>query len=85
MRASLNKLDALIFTAGVGEHAIKLRETVCQDLSFLGINMNLALNQNNLLDSNVASENSSAQILLIEAREDWQIARECWTLLSHCP
>jgi acetate kinase len=82
MRASLDRLDAIIFTAGVGEQASIVRETVCHDLSFLGINLDSALNQNNQLDSNIASKDSPAQILIIEAREDWQIACECFRIFN---
>lgn len=82
MRASLDKLDALIFTGGVGEHASAVREVVCKDLSFLGVQLDGALSQNNQTDYNLSSKTSQAQVLLIAAREDWQIACDCFHLVK---
>jgi acetate kinase len=85
MRASLDNLDALIFTAGVGEHSSDLREAVCKELSFLGVDLDPALNQNPTLDCNIASQDSVAKVLVIEAREDWQIACDCYGLMKRPP
>lgn len=82
MRASLDKLDALIFTGGVGEHASIVREAVCQNLSFLGIELSPDLNQTCGADGYIAAKDSPAQVLIITAREDWQIASECFRLLN---
>ncbi len=75
MRASLNKLDAIVFTAGIGEHAPLVREKACAGLEFLGFELDKKANENNAL--NISSTNSTTAILVIKAREDWAIAGQC--------
>ena len=74
MVASLNGLDALVFTAGVGENSSVVREKTCAGLTYLGLQLDLAKNNNSLVDENIAAENSSVQVLVIHTQEDWEIA-----------
>ena len=74
MVASLNGLDVLVFTAGVGENSSIVREKTCAGLTYLGLQLDLAKNNNCPLDENIAAENSSVQILVIHTQEDWAIA-----------
>jgi acetate kinase len=82
MLMSLGGLDALIFTAGVGEHNAALRSAVCQGLEFLGIRLDEGLNQTGKGDRNIATTDSLVNILVLHTQEDWQIARSCWASLS---
>ena len=82
MRAALKRLDCLVFTAGVGENAPLVRESVCDSLGFLNIQIDNKLNDRTTSDGNIASGNSSIPLLVISAREDWQIASDCWQLLG---
>lgn len=75
MVASLQGLDALVFTAGIGEHAKELREHVCKNFSFLGIE--LGHNQNEEKDTILSSPHSKVKVLLIHTQEALEIAREC--------
>jgi acetate kinase len=78
MRMSLEGLDALIFTAGVGENNAAVRSAVCQGLEFLGVSPDESLNQSVKADCNIATENLPVSILVLHTEEDWQIAKNCW-------
>ncbi len=75
MAASLGGLDAIVFTAGVGENSARIRARVCERLSFLGIEVDPALNDGAELDSDIATANSTVRVLVIQAREALIVAR----------
>ena len=79
MLMSLNGLDALVFTAGVGEHDAEVRSAVCQGLGFLGISIDEAINQEGTGDRDIATQDSPVRIWVLQTQEDWYIARSCWT------
>jgi acetate kinase len=74
MVASLNGLDVLVFTGGVGENNAIVREKTCEGLTYLGLQLDLAKNQHHPVDQNIATDNSSKAILVIHTQEDWAIA-----------
>ena len=78
MLMSLNGLDALVFTAGVGENDSEVRSAVCQELVFLGLTLDEAVNQEGTGDRDVATQDSLIRIWVLQTQEDWQIARGCW-------
>jgi acetate kinase len=80
MAASLEGLDVLVFTAGVGENSPDVRSATCQGLEFLGVTMDKNRNKESLLDRDISSPDSRARVLVIRAAEEWAIARECWKL-----
>ncbi len=80
MLASLRGLDALIFTAGVGENSAPLRAAVCEGFAFLGMKIDTTKNENKPVDADIATPDSRIRILVIQAQEDWAIARECFSL-----
>jgi acetate kinase len=80
MLASLQGLDVLIFTAGVGENSSDVRFRVCQAFEFLGLKIDVTKNQNNPIDLDIAAPDSQVRVLVIHTQEDWQIACECWNL-----
>ena len=75
MVASLNGLDVLVFTAGVGENSSMVREKTCAGLSYLGIKLDTAKNNAKPKDVDIATENSQVQVLVIHTQEDWAIAK----------
>ena len=83
MLASLGGLDALVFTAGVGEHAASVRAAACEAFAFLGLKLDSEKNAQPRLDWDIAAPGSTVRVLVIHAQEDWEIARECWKL-THC-
>lgn len=82
MVATLGGLDALIFTAGVGENSAEVRAKACEGFGFLGLNIDKRKNESSPTshedsDWDIAGENSSVRVLVIKAREDGEIAHAC--------
>jgi acetate kinase len=82
MTATLGGIDALVFTAGVGEHSAKIRECVCEKLKYLGLDLDPAANENCRPDADIATSASAARILVIATREDLTIMRETRRLVG---
>jgi acetate kinase len=80
MAAHLPSIDALVFTAGIGEHSSMIRARGSEALRLHGCIIDRDKNDSAKGDTNVASAQSNIPVLVIAAREDWQIARECWRL-----
>ncbi len=79
MVASLKGVDALVFTAGIGENASLIREKVCDSFSFLGVQLDLEKNRKiSLEDRILSSEDSQVKVLLIHTQEAQEIALECF-------
>jgi acetate kinase len=83
MVASLGGLDALVFTAGVGEHAAQVRSAACEGFAFLGLKLDQEKNSQSRFDWDIAAPDSTVRVLVIHTEEDWEIARECWKLRGH--
>ena len=82
--AILNGLDALVFTAGVGENDALIREMVCRNMEFLGIHLDI--NQNQVRSKEIREINSSSsqvKVLIVPTNEELEIANQCYTLLSN--
>ncbi|MBT3344280.1 MAG: acetate/propionate family kinase [Gemmatimonadetes bacterium] len=84
LTAELGGLDALLFTAGVGEHAHALRTRLCERLSFLGIELDEAANVAGASegDAVITSEESRVKVLVIRCREEMRIARETFSVVG---
>jgi acetate kinase len=82
MAATLGGIDALVFTAGVGEHAAEIRERVCENMNYLGLELDRTANETCKPDTDVAMPESAVRILVIATREDLTILRETRQLVS---
>jgi acetate kinase len=82
MAATLGGVDALVFTAGVGEHAAVIRARVCENLGYLGLTLDHVANEACQPDADVAVPASTGRILVIATREDVTIIRELRRLLT---
>jgi acetate kinase len=82
MLGSLGGLDALVFTAGVGENNAHVRSAACEAFAFLGLKIDEAKNQSSPRDEDIATPDSAIRVLVIQTQEDWAIAQSCWHL-SH--
>ena len=80
MAAVLGGIDALVFTAGVGENSPEVRAAACSGLEFLGLRLDSKTNARPSLDQEISAADSSVRVLVIRAEEDWAIAKECWKL-----
>lgn len=78
--AKLNGCDCLVFTAGVGENGIDVRENICKDLEALGIKMDSAKNKVRGKEVDVATEDSKIRIFIIPTNEELVIARDTYGL-----
>ncbi|HLI05635.1 MAG TPA: acetate kinase [Ktedonobacteraceae bacterium] len=80
MLATLGGLDALIFTAGIGEHSPEVRSAACEHFAFMGLELDEQKNAQSPVDQDIATAASTVRVLVIHTEEDWEIARECWRL-----
>ncbi|MBR8836658.1 MAG: acetate kinase [Stigonema ocellatum SAG 48.90 = DSM 106950] len=80
MLASLGGLDALVFTAGVGENAPDIRSAACEAFGFLGLKLDSEKNTHKPVDVDIATADSTVRVLVIQTQEDWAIAVESWRL-----
>jgi len=81
--AILNGLDAIVFTAGIGENSSLIRKMVCQNLSYLGIEMDE--NKNKVKSQKIReiqSEESKVKILVIPTNEELEIAEQAMQFIA---
>ncbi|MFC5448140.1 acetate/propionate family kinase [Paenibacillus aestuarii] len=82
--AAMNGLDAVVFTAGVGENSALLRKAVCEQLSFLGIEFDEEANLTGRgLEKRITKPGSKVEVLVIPTNEEWMIARDTYALVKH--
>jgi acetate kinase len=82
MAATLGGIDALVFTAGVGERSAEIRKRVCEKLKYLGVELDRAANETCEPDADIATPASKARTLVIATREDLTIMRETRRLVA---
>jgi acetate kinase len=82
MAAVLGGMDALIFSAGIGENSSDVRAAACANFGYLDLYLDPGKNAASTQDHDIASEDSVVRVLVIRAQEDWAIARDCWKLAS---
>lgn len=82
MAVTLGGVDALVFTAGVGEHSASLRRAACEGLGCLGIELDAVANESGTGDRDVAAATSSARIFVLHTREELMIARETRRIIA---
>ncbi len=74
MTAVLGGLDALVFTAGIGENAAAVRRGACKELKHLGISLDEKKNQDCHPDAIISAADSNVDVVVIATQEDWCIA-----------
>jgi len=80
MIAVLGGMDALIFTAGVGENSPEVRAATCEKFGYAQLKLDPEKNLSACSDQDIAASDSSVRVLVIHAQEDWAIAQSCWNL-----
>jgi len=80
MIASLGGIDVLVFTDAIGESEPKLREQACEPFRYCGLKIDSKLNAQAQPDAVVSAVDSSAAVMVIKGREDWQIVNEAFSL-----
>jgi acetate kinase len=82
MVAVLGGIDALVFTAGIGENSPDVRAAACADFGFLGLKLDPVKNSQPPVDQEISRPDSAVRVFTLRAQEDWAIARDCWRLMS---
>jgi acetate kinase len=82
MIAVLGGIDALVFTAGIGENSPEVRAAALANFGYLGVKLDPEKNAQSPPDQDIARPDSALRLLIIRAQEDWAIARDCWRLSS---
>ncbi len=81
--AVLNGLDAIVFTAGVGENDSSIRQLICTELEFLGINIDAEKNKlQSKVNREINTANSAVKVLVIPTNEELEIVKQCFKLLK---
>jgi acetate kinase len=80
LAAALGGLDAIVFTAGIGENSRSLRERVCRDAAWLGIDLDADANARNA--TRISSAASRVSAWVIPTNEELMIARHTQALLA---
>jgi len=80
LAAALGGIDALVFTAGIGEHAAQIRQRVCVAAAWLGVELDVAGNRAG--GPRLSREGSKVSAWVIPTDEDLMIARHTWRLLG---
>lgn len=79
--AAMNGVDAIAFTAGIGENNIQMREEVCANLGFMGVKLDKEKNNIRGEERIISTEDSKVQVLLVPTNEELAIARETLALV----
>jgi acetate kinase len=77
LTVSLEGVDILSFTGGIGENSEWVRSQICKGLNCLGIVLNERKNKQCLEDQEITDESSKVKIWVIHTQEDWMIAKSC--------
>jgi len=81
MATALGGLDALVFTAGIGEGSAPIRARICRRLRFLGVELDERANASAAPDADLAAAASPVRVWVVHAREDAIAARAARTLV----
>ncbi|CAN5287202.1 acetate kinase [soil metagenome] len=81
--AAMNGIDAVIFTAGIGENSDVIRSLVCSNMEYLGIMLNEGENKISSKEvRDISCSNSNVRILVIPTNEELEIAKQTFALLQ---
>jgi len=81
--AVLNGLDAIVFTAGVGENDYYIRQLVCSEMDFFGIKLEEEKNKHHssgVLE--ISTDDSNVKVLVVPTNEELEIVKQCFELLE---
>lgn len=80
--AEMNGVDAIVFTAGVGENDIGMRDIICNNLGNLGIKLDLVKNKVRGKEMIISRDDSPVKIILIPTNEELMIARDTAAIVN---
>ncbi len=82
MLASLGGLDAIVFTAGIGENSPLVWQKACEPFEFLGLKLKDDELSRASEDQDIAAPSSQVRVLVIHTQEEWAIAKACMNVLQ---
>ena len=80
--AVMNGVDAIAFTAGLGENNSYIRERICNSLEYLGVKIDKSLNETKQDEIIISTPDSKVKVLVVATNEELKIARETLALLK---
>ena len=83
--AAMDGLDAIVFTAGMGENNPELRERVCKEMKFFGVEIDMELNAKTLRQPNtveLSTPNSKVKVYVLPTNEELMIAKDTEDIVS---
>lgn len=81
--AAMNGLDAVVFTAGIGENSNLLRKMVCRDMEYLGLRLDEEKNNASSKENReISSEDSAVKIFVVPTNEELEIAKQTISVTS---
>ena len=80
--AAMNGVDAIVFTAGLGENSARMRDQICNGLEFLGTRIDPAKNAQRGKELEISVDGSKVKIFVIPTNEELVIARDTKTICS---
>ena len=81
--AAMGGVDCVVFTGGIGENDVGVREAVCSDMEYLGLKIDEVKNLKRGLDINdISAEDSKVKVLVIATNEELMIARDTAAIVS---
>lgn len=80
--AAMNGVDAIVFTAGIGENNAAMRSDVCKSLTYLGVELDEELNNVRGKERVISTPDSKVKVLLVPTDEEMAIARETHALVK---
>ena len=80
--AEMNGVDAIVFTAGVGENDVSMREIICNEMGNLGIKLDPVKNKVRGKETVISMDDSRVKLLLIPTNEELMIARDTYNIVT---
>ena len=80
--AAMNGVDAIAFTAGIGENDANCRKNVCKNLSYLGVAIDEELNNCRGVEREISTPDSKVRVFVVPTNEELAIARETMALVK---
>ena len=78
--AAMGGVDILVFTGGIGENAKIIRKAICEDMQFLGVNIDK--DRNNRTETLISIDDSKVKVMIIPTNEELVIARDTFKIVK---
>ena len=79
---SLNGVDTIIFTGGIGENQVNIRKSICEYLAWMGVEIDLDKNNVKSEETKISTENSKINVYIIPTDEEMVIARDTKAIVN---